>query len=108
MNYKKLTNEQINTFPYPNLIAELIESGYSICTLGEHMGLEGRRSENDPQIWSKLRGQDEIMASEAFGLARLFNTECEYLFSSELTEIDGMSAAYWRWFYENVRMKKRT
>lgn len=37
MEYKRLSNEELSKFPYPNLIAELIESHYSICTLGDHM-----------------------------------------------------------------------
>ena len=72
MEYKRLSNEELSKFPYPNLIAELIESHYSICTLGDHMGLGSRRQEDDPEIWAKLKGLRKITASEAIGLARLF------------------------------------
>lgn len=103
MVYQKLTNEELQKFPYPNLIAELIESGYSICTLSEHMGLE-RRQEDDPEIWAKLKGEKDILANEAFGLARLFNAKFEYLFDHELNVLgDGKTYAAVRWFHENRR-----
>lgn len=101
MVYDKLTVEQLEQFPYPNLIAELIESGYSICTLGEHMGLKRRRKEDDQEIWGKLRGEIEITAQEGFALARLFGTNVEYLFKDHLSHFNGKSAAYWRWIEEN-------
>lgn len=34
MKYKKLSINELKQFKYPNLMAELMESGYSICTLG--------------------------------------------------------------------------
>ena len=37
------------------------------------------------------------MASEALGLAYLFNVSFEYLFSRELKVVCGQTAAYWRW-----------
>lgn len=73
MYYEKLSNEQLRELKYPNLIAELIESGYSICTCAEHMGLaDGRyREQDDKEVWGKLYGQLELLASEAIGLAGL-------------------------------------
>ena len=68
MVYKKISNQQLSEFKYPNLIAELIESGYSICTCSDHMGL-GRRQENDQEIWDKLKGKRKMSLSEAKGLA---------------------------------------
>ena len=106
MRYKKLSNEELQRFPHPNLVAELIESGYSICTLGDHMGLGSRRSEDDPEIFAKLRGEKEILASEAVGLCRLFNVELDYLFSKELKTLGGKTFAYHRWYDWNQRMER--
>lgn len=106
MKYKKLSNEELQRFPYPNLIAELIESGYSICTLGDHMGLGSRRPEDDPEIFAKLRGENEITASEVIGLCKLFNVNPEYLFSKELKTLRGKTFAYHRWYDWNQRMKR--
>ena len=88
----------LSAYKYPNLMAEVKESTCSICTIAEHMGLGRYRKEDDLKVWSKLTGREEILCDEAFGLARLFNTGIEYLFSHELNIIDGQTAAYWRWF----------
>lgn len=106
MVYQKLSNEQLEEFPYPNLIAELIESGYSICTLGNHMGLGGGREQNDPEVWRKLRGEDEILAFEGLGLAGLFGVKMEYLFSKKLSSVDGKTAAYLRWYDFNMKRER--
>lgn len=103
---RRLSNEQLEKFPYPNLIAEFIESGYSIFTLGRHMGLPGRRKEDDPEIWGKLRGEIDIMTSEALGLSRLYNTSLDYLFSHELKVIDGRPYAYFRWLEWNQKVER--
>lgn len=106
MMYKKLSNDELQKFRYPNLIAELIESGYSICTCADHMGLEGRRQEDDSEVWGKLKGTIDLDALEAFGLARLFGVKLEYLFSDKLELFSGMPAAHLRW-YEWNRQKER-
>lgn len=113
MNYKRLTIEELKEYKYPNLIAELIESGYSICTLGDHMGLKGRRGEDDREIWGKLKGNIDLYCTEALGLARLFSANMGYLFSHELNVFSGMPAAHWRWLdsnrdkvYEEEKSKK--
>lgn len=107
MVYPNLSIEELRNYPYPNLIAELIESGYSICTLGEHMGLNGRRSENDVEIWAKLRGEEDILSSEALGLARLFSVKLEYLFDNNLqTTGDGKSFAHTRWLDHNQEKER--
>ena len=98
MRLSELTNEMLSAYKYPNLMAEVKESTCSICTIAEHMGLGRYRKEDDSKVWSKLTGREEILCNEAFGLARLFNTGIEYLFSHELNIIDGQTAAYWRWF----------
>lgn len=105
MNYERFTNEELQRFPYPNLISEWRESGYSICTLAEHMGIGLYRSEDDPETLGKLRGAEKITTSEAIGLCRLFGVEMDYLFSKELKVISDMPAAYWRWYDENKKMK---
>lgn len=106
MNYEKLTNNELRRFPYPNLIAELIESGYSICTLGEWLGLGKYRKENDVDVWGKLKGEQEITAEEALNLAKLFGANISYLFSHELRTISGKSAAFWRWYESNQKKEE--
>lgn len=89
MKYPRLSNEELQAFQYPNLMAELIESGYSICTCAEHMGLG--RGVDDAVVWAKIKGEDDIFTSEALGLARLFGVTLEYLFDSKLSMIAGES-----------------
>ena len=105
MVYEKLSNQQLQQFKYPNLIAELIESGYSICTCGEHMGL-GRRQENDREILDKLTGKEPILFSEGFGLTRLFGAKVDYLFAADLLAIDEKPYAYFRWYEKNKGLKE--
>lgn len=95
----------LTQYRYPNLVAEFMETGYSICTLSEHMG-HGRRQENDPEINSKLFGSEDIFASEAFGLARLFGCKVEYLFSNELEMFGDMPIAYIRHYDSNKRQER--
>lgn len=54
MKYEKLSNDELRKYPYPNLMAEIIESGYSICTIAEHMALPGRRQEDDAEVWGEI------------------------------------------------------
>ena len=105
MNYKKLSNEQLQQLKYPNLMAEFIESHYSICTVADHMGL-GRRQEDDLVVWGKLRGDIEITCIEAVGLARLFGTTLEYLFSEDLSLLGGDPTAVVRWAETNRRREQ--
>lgn len=94
----ELTIEDLRHFKYPNLLAEVKETTYSICTIADHMGLpRPYRKENNPETWDKLTGKTEILTSEALGLAYLFNVSFEYLFSRELKVVCGQTAAYWRW-----------
>lgn len=102
---RKYDVQNLHRFKYPNLVAEFMETGYSICTISEHMGL-GRCSENDPQVNAKLFGEKEILTSEAFGLARLFSCRVEYLFSHELTLVGSYPAAYVRHCESNRRQEK--
>ena len=101
-----LTNEELNNFIYPNLIAEVRETTYSICTIADHMGLSRPyREEDDAETWDKLTGKRELLCSEAFGLSQLFNVSPECLYSKELKTVDGKSAAYWRWFDAHERVR---
>lgn len=75
MRLSELTNEMLSTYKYPNLMAEVKESTYSICTIAEHIGLGRYRKEDDSKVWSKLTGREEILYDEALGLARLFDTK---------------------------------
>lgn len=105
----ELTNEDLRCFKYPNLMAEVKETTYSICTIAEHMGLSRPyRNEDDPETWAKLTGKAPILGSEALGLSALFNVDIEYLFSHELKVFNGMSAAYLRWFNERRRISRET
>ena len=102
----ELTIEDLRLFKYPNLLAEVKETTYSICTIAEHMGLpKPYRKEDDSETWEKLMGKTEILFSEALGLARLFGVPVEYLFSHELKTVCGETAAHWRWFDEKEKIK---
>lgn len=102
----EFTLDDLRLFKYPNLMAEVKETTYSICTIADHMGLpRPYRKENDPETWDKLTGETEILASEAFGLARLFGVSMEYLFSHELKTVFGETAAHWRWLDEKEEIK---
>lgn len=105
MYYQKLTTTQLSKYKYPNLIAELIESHYSICTVAEHIGM-GRRSETDLEVWDKLTGKTEIFASEGMELSKLFGVTIEYLFSHELTTFRGQPKAFWRWLDFNRKIQE--
>ena len=106
MKYARLSIELLNKYKYPNLIAELIESGYSICTVGDHLGMGAYRKEDDKEVWDKLKGDTEIFASEALALSKLFDTKMEYLFSKNLEVIDEKPIAYYRWFDDNREKEK--
>ncbi|MDC7289564.1 hypothetical protein NXH76_17325 [Blautia schinkii] len=103
--YKSLSNDQLKQFPYPNLVAEVIESNYSINTLSENMRLGGRQV-NDTEVWMKLRGEREIYVSEAYGLIRLFHTQWDYLFDSKLRTLHGKTVAYWRWYNRDESIRE--
>lgn len=105
MNYAKLSIEELSRFRYPNLVAEIIESGYSICTLSDHMGY-GRCEENDPVIRDKVFGKGEFTKEEAVGLAGLFGSNLDYLFADELNVFGGKSVAFYRHYEINQRLKK--
>lgn len=105
MHYKKLSIEELNRFKYPNLVAEVIESGYSMCTLSERMGY-GRCKENDSMIKGKIFGEIDISATEGFCLAELFGCKFEYLFSEKLSVCDGKSYAFYRHYEINRRIEK--
>ncbi len=102
MYYKRLSVEQLKCLKYPNLMAEIIESHYSIRTVADHMGL-GRREEDDSEVWGKIQGNIEITSTEAKGLARLFGVKLEYLFSDELSFLGSDPIAVVRWAEENKR-----
>lgn len=92
---KKYDPEKLSQYKYPNLVAEFMESGFSICTLAEHMGL-GSQEEDDPLINAKLFGKTEVFLNEAVGLTKLFQCDAKYLFSHELGMIWGIPIAYIR------------
>lgn len=105
MNDKRVSNEELSKCKYPNLIAEILECTYSICTIAEFMGL-GRRKEDDPEVWGMLNGTIELRASNMYGLMRLYNAEYEYLFSETLQVIDGKPLAYWHWYERNQKQQR--
>lgn len=98
----KMTNEKLKKYPFPNLMAEICESGYSICTIGDHMGLGSHCQEDDPEVWGRLRGDIEMSAHEAIGLVGLFGCTYEYLMSSELSVVGEKPEAYYRWYESNL------
>lgn len=106
MNYKRLSNEELSRCKYPNLIAEITESTYSICTIAEHMELGKYRKEDDLEVWGMLNGTIEMRASNIYGLLRLYNAEYEYLFSETLHVVDGKSLAYWHWYERNQKQQR--
>lgn len=102
-----LTNEELNNFKYPNLMAEVRETTYSICTIADHMGLSRPyRKEDDAETWDKLIGNRELLCGEAFGLSRLFGVSLEYLLNKKLKTVDGKPAAYWRWFDAHEKQRQ--
>lgn len=106
MKSLNLTIEELKKYRYPNLMAEVQETTYSICKIAEHMGLGKYRQEDDAETWDKLTGKTEIICSEAVGLANLFGVAMEYLFSRELKTVQGETAAYFRWFDRHEQIKK--
>ena len=104
MNYDWMKYEDIEKATYPNLLAEIKESHYSICTVADHMGL-GRRQEDDQETWDKLTGRKDIFASEIVGLKGLFNVQYEYLFADKLQKEAGEPLAKIRWMDKNIRMQ---
>lgn len=103
---RKMSDEMLQKFPYPNLMAEIIESHYSICTLGKRMDIGNHCEEDDPEVWARLKGDHEISTSEAIGLAGLFGVKLEYLFSNELKMIGDKTYAYWRWLDYNEQRER--
>lgn len=102
----RLSVKELQKYPYPNLMAEIMESHYSICTLGEHMELGRYLSEDSPKVWDKLTGKTEILYNETVGLMSLFEVGFGYLFSNELKIIDEKPYAYWRWREFNRRREQ--
>lgn len=92
-------------YKHPNLVAEFMESGYSLCTLSEHMG-RGRCEEDDIVINRKIFGDEEILAEEALGLMKLFGCKFEYLFSDKLEMFGEVPIAYIRYYESNKRQKQ--
>ncbi len=105
---RNLSVEELKKYPYPNLVAEIIESHYSICTIGDHMGLGQYCEEDDPEVWGRLAGEKEILFGEVVGLAQLFGASPEYLFSHELYTIDKETYAHYRWLEDNKRRDRES
>ena len=107
MKRRLLTNQELKMYKYPNLMAEVMETTYSICTIADSMGLpKPYRKEDDAETWDKLTGKTEMSISEAVGLSRLFGVKIEYLIKGELETFDGKSAAYWRWINRKRKIKE--
>lgn len=95
----------LHSCKYPNLMAEFMETGYSICTLSVHMG-HGNCSEDNAMIWNKLSGKEEITVKESIGLLRLFGCDANYLLSKKLEMQDGKPVAYHRHYESNKRQEE--
>lgn len=102
---RKYDFNDLKKFKYPNLVAEFMETGYSVCTLSDHMGL-GRREENDPLMKAKLFGEEDILTTEALGPAGLFGCGLDYLFDNELCVAGPYPLAYVRHLESNMRQEK--
>ena len=96
MIYKRLTNEELNKYRFPNLIAEIIESQYSHSEIAQYMGHD-ITTDTWELIQAKLKGEDEFLASEICGVLNLFQGGFEYLFASELYVYNSKPLAYWLW-----------
>lgn len=108
---QKMTNEELNRCKYPNLISEIIESGYSTSTLADFMGLGPRKNgrvwpDYDPEVWDKINGKEEMRFSHALGLCKYYGVDFGYMFSSELAVVCGKPIAYWRWLEENKKKEE--
>lgn len=111
MNYKRLSNEELNRCKYPNLAAEVIESGYSASTLADFMGIgakkDGRyRKDDDPEVWGMINGTIEMHVSNMIGLCKYFGADATYLFSDTLQIVNDKPTAYWKWYRENQRQER--
>ena len=111
MNYNRLSNEELSKYKYPNLVAEIIESGYTASTLADFMGIgakkDGRyRKDDDPEVWGMINGTIEMRASNIFRLCKYYGADVNYLFSDTLQIINGKPAAYWKWYKENQRQER--
>lgn len=87
--------ETLTQYKYPNLVAEFMESGISICDMSEHMGL-GECREDDSLINAKIFGKTEFFHNEAIGLTKLFQCDARYLFAGELSKVGDIPIAYIR------------
>ena len=105
MNYDWLGYDVIEKSKYPNLLAEIKESGYSICTVSTHMGHNPHVTEDDPDTWNKLLGREDILVEECVGLVHLFNVSYEYLFAPHLEKVGDVSIAHFRWYKKVQTMK---
>lgn len=92
-------------YKYPNLVAEFMESGYSLCTLSDYMG-NGRCEEDNLIMREKIFENREITTQEAMGLARLFGCKLEYLFSHKLEMFGDVPTAYIRHYDSNKQMEQ--
>lgn len=72
MSCRKLSNEFLSRCKYPNLIAEVMESTYSICTIAEYMELGRHRKEDDPEVWGMLNGTIQMERIKYDGDLQMF------------------------------------
>lgn len=91
---------------FPNLLAEIKESGYSISTIRDHMGM-GRYGDIQ-EVWDKITGKADMFPEEIAGLAGLFGVDIKYLITPELVVIEEKSMAYWRHYELNRRLEEQS
>lgn len=101
MSYN-FTMKQLKDSTYPNLLAEIMESHYSICTIASYMGYRCP-NEDDPFIWDKLLGKTEIHVGEMRVLCALFKCSADYLFSDELEVLCKKPMAFYRYYEINKK-----
>lgn len=88
MQEPRLINEILARYKFPNLIAEVAESGYGLHTITNFMGY---REYNEEEIRTKLIS------------GGYYSVDVGYMLPEELTLENGKPKACWRWLKENEK-----
>lgn len=100
-----LSENEMERYPFPNLLAEIKESGYSYATLSEWLEMP-QETESYNLIDNKLIGKSEVTFGEAEKLSRLFSCGVEYLFTDTLKKLNGRAFAYYRHYEINKQLEQ--
>lgn len=91
MQEPRLINEILARYKFPNLIAEVVESGYGLHTITNFMGY---REYNEEEIRTKLIS------------GGYYSVDVGYMLPEELTLENGKPKACWRWLKENEKKEQ--